>query len=83
MGIYHCPFITRDPEASKTQSPNLKNKNFAMKYMLDAFLATLGVMVVTALSIKVLVLGHPVWAGLLFFGGFYLLRKAFRKYLHP
>jgi|GEM_PF-5457892 len=54
-----------------------------MKYILDAFLAMLGVMVVTALSIKVLTLGHPVWAGLLFFGGFYLLRRAFRKYLQP
>lgn len=40
-------------------------------------------MLVTALSISLLVHAHAIAAVVVFFGGFYLLRRAFRKYMYP
>jgi hypothetical protein len=54
-----------------------------MKYIIPMLLALAGVIAVTGLSITLLVHHHPIMAGILFFGGFYLLRRAFRKYINP
>jgi hypothetical protein len=58
-------------------------KIFGMRYIIPMLMALAGVMVVTGLSIKLVVLQHPVWAVTVFFGGFYILRRAFRKYMQP
>jgi hypothetical protein len=70
----------------KDQTPNqsiINFKNTEMKYILAMLLATAGVMLVTALSISLLVHAHAIAAAIVFFGGFYLLRRAFRKYMNP